>query len=214
LFSQKDLAVQTTDLTERTSRGCDKQWFACALLYLLASAPLSARAADAAIEQKAQLCVACHGADGQSSNPTLPSLAGQTSRYMYEELSDFQAGRRHSVTMTPIAKTLSAGDMQALADFFSAQRPMSSSYAAEPAMVTQGASIAANALCTTCHGENFAGQNETPRVAGQQYAYIVKQLESFRDGRRTNDGGSMQGVVHGVSNEQIEAIAQYVANLD
>jgi cytochrome c553 len=173
-----------------------------------------AHAADAAIEEKTQACVACHGPNGQSSNPTLPSLAAQTSRYLYEELRDFQAGRRHSQTMTPIAKTLSTDDMQALADYFSARRPMSSSYATDPAKVAQGQSIAANALCVMCHEAGLAGQNEVPRIAGQQYAYIVNALESFRDGRRTNDGGAMQAVVHGVSDQEIEALAQYIASLN
>ena len=65
-----------------------------------------------------------------------------------------------------------------------------------------------------CHEAGLAGQNEVPRVAGQQYAYIVKALESFRDGRRTNDAGTMQAVVHGVSDQQIEALAQYTASLN
>jgi cytochrome c553 len=65
-----------------------------------------------------------------------------------------------------------------------------------------------------CHEAGFAGQNEVPHVAGQQYAYIVKALESFRDGRRTNDAGTMQAVVHGVSDQEIEALAQYIASLN
>ena len=191
-----------------------KPWLWCMLLYLLASTPLGAQAADDGIERKAQTCAACHGPQGQSSNPTLPSIDGQTSRYLFDQLSDFQAGGRQSATMTPIARTLSPQDMQALADYFSAQPPMSSSYATDPAKVTQGQSIAANSLCTMCHGGGFSGQSEIPRVAGQQYAYIVKALEGFRDGRRTNDRGSMQAVVHGVSNQDIEALAQYIANLN
>lgn len=204
--------MQSTTATRRRASPGAKPWLRCTFLYLLASAPL-AHAADAVIEQKAQACAACHGPNGQSSNPTVPSLAGQTSRYVYEELRDFQAGRRQSATMTPIAETLSTDDMQVLADDFSAQRPMSSSYATDPAKVAQGQSIAANALCTMCHEAGLAGQNEVPRVAGQQYAYIVKALESFRDGRRTNDAGTMQAVVHGVSDQDVEALAQYIASL-
>jgi cytochrome c553 len=185
----------------------------CTLLYLIATAPL-AYAGDPAVEQKAEACAACHGAHGQSSNPTLPSLAGQTSRYIYEELRDFQAGRRQSATMTPIAKTLSSDDMQKLADYFNQQPPMSSSAAIDSAKLAQGRSIADNSLCATCHEAGLAGQNEIPRVAGQQYAYIVKALESFRDGRRTNDGGAMQSVTHGVSDQDLDALAQYVANLN
>ena len=144
----------------------------------------------------------------------MPSLAGQTSQYIYEELRDFEAGRRHSVTMTPIARTLSSDDMQKLADYFGQQPPMSSGAAFGSAKVAQGRSIADNSLCVMCHEAGLAGQNAIPRIAGQQYAYIVKALESFRDGRRTNDGGAMQAVVHGVSDEDLEALAQYVASLN
>ena len=140
-------------------------WLWATALYLLALAPLGAQAADATIEQKVQACVACHGPNGQSATPTLPSLAGQTSRYIYEQLRDFAAGRRESATMTPLAKTLSVEDMQALGDYFSAQRPMSSSHVPDPARVAHGESIAANALCTMCHAAALAGQNEVPRVA-------------------------------------------------
>jgi cytochrome c553 len=203
----------TTATRRRASRGA-KPWLRYTFLYLLASAPL-AHAADAVIEQKAQACAACHGPNGQSSDPALPSLAGQTSRYVYDELRDFQVGRRHSVNMTPIAKTLSTDDMQRLADYFSEQRPMSSSTAAiDDAKVVQGRSIADNSLCVTCHEAGLTGQNEIPRIAGQQYAYIVKALGSFRDGRRTNDGGAMQAVVHGVSDQNLEALAQYITNLN
>ena len=205
--------MQSTTATKRHAARGAQPWLGITLLYLLAAAPL-AHAADADIAQKAQTCVACHGPNGQSSDPATPSLAGQTSRYIFDELRDFQAGRRNSVTMTSIAKTLSTDDMQALADEFSSKRPMSSSYATDPAKVAQGQSIAANALCTMCHQGGLAGQNEIPRVGGQQYAYIVKALESFRDGKRTNDGGSMQAVVHGVSDQDIEALAQYVSGLN
>jgi cytochrome c553 len=203
--------VSATPTGAGTGRGTAWVW---TFLCLLASAPFGAQAADAGIQQKMQACVACHGPNGQSSNPTLPSLAGQTSRYIYDQLRDFASGRRQSAAMTPIAKTLSTQDMQALGDYFTAQRPMSSSDATDPAKVAHGASIAANALCTMCHEAGLSGQNEIPRVAGQQYAYIVKALEGFRSGHRTNDAGTMQAVVQGMSDADVEALAQYVANLN
>jgi cytochrome c553 len=207
------ITLQSTGVARQAVVATSKSWLGYALLYLAASAPLAAHAADADIEQKAQACAACHGPHGQSSIATTPSLAGQTSRYLFEELRDFKAGRRDSPTMTPIATTLSAGDMQAFADYFSAQRPMSSNAATDAATVAQGRSIATSALCTMCHAGDLTGQNEVPRVAGQQQAYVAKQLENFRDGHRTNDGGTMQAVAHGITDPQIEALAQYVSSL-
>ena len=198
-FTREDFAMQSTTATRRrVSRGA-KPWLWSTFLYLLASAPL-AHADDPAVEERAQACDGCHGPHGQSSNPTLPSLSGQTSQYIYEQLRDFEAGRRQSATMTPI--------------YFGPQPPMSSSAAIDSAKVAQGRSIADNSLCAMCHEAGLAGQNEIPRIAGQQYAYIVKALESFRDGRRTNDGGAMQAIVHGLSDQDLEALAQYVANLN
>jgi cytochrome c553 len=198
----------------RSQGGAHKPSLGCALLYLLASTvPLPAHADDAAVEQKAQTCIACHGPYGQSTNPTTPSLAGQTSRYIYEQLRDFSAGRRQSVTMTPIAKTLSSDDMQVLGDYFGAQRPMSSSDAIDPAKVAQGQSTATGALCTMCHLDGLAGQNEIPRVAGQHPEYIRKQLHDFKERKRTNDGGNMTSVAATLSDDDIENLAQYIANL-
>jgi cytochrome c553 len=57
------------------------------------------------------------------------------------------------------------------------------------------------------------GQNEIPRVAGQQHDYIVKQLLAFKARTRTNDGGNMTSVAQTLSPEDIEAIAQYLASL-
>src|SRR5438552_11738 len=53
--------------------------------------------ADAAVKDKAQTCAACHGPNGNSTDPQYPILAGQTARYIFLELRDFKAGRRHAV---------------------------------------------------------------------------------------------------------------------
>jgi cytochrome c553 len=91
---------------------------------------------------------------------------------------------------------------------------MSSNTTTNPAKVAQGRTIAADSLCTMCHLGGFSGQNEVPLVAGQQYRYVVKQLEDFRDGRRTNDAGTMQAYTKGLTDEQIDALAQFVTSLN
>jgi cytochrome c553 len=175
--------------------------------------PASARADAEAGKAKAQVCVACHGPMGNSTNPDYPILAGQTARYLYLELRDFKAGRRSDARMSPIAATLSPEDMQDLADYFAAQQPVAVGYKADQVKIDAGHREAAAALCTMCHLGGFTGQNEIPRVAGQHYQYIVKQLEDFRARRRTNDAGNMTSVTKGLSDEDIEDLAAYVANL-
>ena len=64
-----------------------------------------------------------------------------------------------------------------------------------------------------CHQGEFIGQNEIPRVAGQNYAYIRKQLSDFKARRRTNDAGNMTSVAATLSDDDIENLSQYIANL-
>ena len=96
-----------------------------------------------------------------------PSLAGQAARYIEIELRDFQAGRRTDPLMSPVAKTLSAQDVQALAEYFSSQRPMSSSYNGDSTKIAQGKTIAADSQCTMCHLGGFSRQSRIPVAAGQ-----------------------------------------------
>jgi cytochrome c553 len=184
----------------------------CTLAMQLPSAAFADTDA-AAGAAKAQLCVACHGPAGNSTNPDYPVLAGQGARYLYLELNDFKAGRRTDPRMSPIAATLSRDDMLALAGYFAAQKPTPIVFNPPPAMVAAGQKKAAEVLCTMCHLGGFIGQNEIPRVAGQYDQYIIKQLKDFRDRRRTNDAGNMTSVTKGLSDQDIENLAAYIANL-
>ena len=179
----------------------------------LALALASGAAAQNGVEAKAQTCAACHGPNGNSTDPQYPKLAGQTARYLYLELKDFKEGRRHDPHPEPMVKSLSADDMLVLADYYSKQAPTPNGFKADAAKVNAGAKKAEEVLCTMCHSGGFSGQNEIPRVAGQHYAYIKKQLTDFKTRQRTNDAGNMTSVASTLSETDIENLAQYVANL-
>jgi len=187
---------------------------AALLCFVAALVPFTATADEAGGKQKAEVCAACHGADGNSVNPLWPNLAGQTARYIYLQLKDFKEGRRKDDLMSPMAANLSREDMQDLAAYFASQTAKPTRYPVEDAKVTEGKKIADNALCPMCHLGGFSGQNEVPRVAGQHHDYVVKQLKDFRARLRTNDAGSMTAYTQGLTDEQIEALAQYITNLN
>ncbi|HSV17984.1 MAG TPA: c-type cytochrome [Casimicrobiaceae bacterium] len=182
---------------------------ACAVL---TAAPVHAQVPDA-IKDKVAVCAACHGETGNNDNPQYPVLAGQSARYIYTELQDFKAGRRHDPNMDPVAQALSREDMLALADYFSKQKQAPSPFKADPQKVARGKAKADEVLCTMCHLGGFVGQNEIPRVAGQHYEYIKKQLSDFKARRRTNDAGNMTSVASTLSDQDIEDLAQYVTTL-
>ena len=115
--------------------------------------------------------------------------------------------------MSPIMKQMSKEDMYNLAAYYNGSKYESENEEGDQALIDKGRKIADAALCTMCHLGSFKGQNEVPRVAGQNYSYIVKQLLAFKDKKRTNDAGTMTAYTSNMSREQIEAVASYVANL-
>lgn len=185
------------------------------LFALLTLLPTAAFAQDAvAGKTKAAVCGACHGADGNSTIPQNPILAGQTARYLYLQLRDFKEGKRKDPLMSPMAANLTKQDMFDLAAYYSTQKPNGQGSKGDTSKIAAGKKVADNALCPMCHLGGFSGQNEIPRVAGQQYEYALKQLLDFKNKRRTNDVGNMTAVVRTLSDSDLEAVAAYAASLD
>jgi len=163
--------------------------------------------------KKAEACVPCHGANGNSIVPQFPILAGQTARYLYLQLKDFVEGRRKEPAMEAALSGLTREDMLDLAVFFAAQQPFSVDFKVDEARAARGKTKADEVLCTMCHLGGFRGQNEIPRLAGQHFQYTVKQLQDFKHYRRTNDAGNMAAVSKKLSDEDIVDLGHYLASL-
>ncbi len=187
------------------------RWVACVAAVLI-SGSIAAQDIERG-RKKAEACVACHGPNGNSLQPAFPSLAGQTSRYIYLQLKDFQEGRRKEPQMDPFVKPLTREDMFDLSAFFAAQRLLPTKFKPDPAKVAKGKAKAEEVLCTMCHLGGFKGQNEIPRVAGQQFDYIIKQMKDFKTAKRTNDAGNMASVSKTLSDDDIENLAHYLVDL-
>ena len=170
-------------------------------------------AASPPMPAKAALCAACHGPQGNPAMALTPALAGQTARYIYLQLRDFQEGRRSNELMSPMAKDLSRDEMRELGAYFAAQKSQPKPFQPDAAKARLGKVKADETLCTMCHLGGFAGQNEIPRVAGQPFDYIVKQLRDFKAKARTNDAGSMTSVSNTLTDADIENLAHYIVGL-
>lgn len=195
------------------SRLLSKRSCAAATLALVSFAAFAQPADSAPPPPKAALCAACHGEKGQSVIALNPIIAGLSSRYLYLQLRDFKEGRRKDPQMSPIAADLTKEEMRELADYFSKQKFPASSFKPDPEKARLGKLKADETLCTMCHLGGFLGQNEIPRVADQHYDYIVKQLEDFKQRKRTNDAGNMTSVSSTLSDEDIVNLAHYLAGL-
>ena len=146
--------------------------------------------------------------------PNTPSLAGQNARYIYMQLRDFQEGRRENALMSPMAAGLSRDEMRELASYFSQKKLTDKNFKADPEKAKLGLNKADETLCAMCHLGEFRGQNEIPRVAGQNFDYVVKQLHDFKAKNRTNDAGNMTSVASTLSDEDIENLGHYIAGLN
>jgi len=193
---------------------CMKTIFSFASAALAVCLSLVAPVSVAQVPAKAAMCIGCHGENGNSSMPNTPSLAGQNARYIYLQLRDFQEGRRHNDMMSPMTAGLSKADMQELATYFSEQKLTNKRFKADPDKVKKGIAKADETLCAMCHLGEFKGQNEIPKVAGQNFDYVVKSLKDFKAKNRNNDAGNMTSVASTLSEEDIENLAHYIASLN
>ena len=180
---------------------------AAALIIVLGSAQAQT------IDQKAQLCAACHGPTGVPAQTTTPVIWGQQLGYLYLELRDYSTGARKNDQMTAIAAGLQHDDMLALAQYFS-QKPWPSlgQPPASQAAAAQALAATRAVVCTSCHQEAYNGEGTQPRLAGQQKDYLAQTMLDFRNGTRGNNPG-MSDLMKSISESDIPAIAEYLAGL-
>ena len=192
-----------------------------ALATLLLSGPRFARAADAAraLEIVQGRCFICHGADGESSSPVFPRLAGQHAGYLARQLADYQSGRRKSDTMRPMVEDLSKEDFAALGRYFESRQPI-----AHPQPDTEFAQVGRFIFnrgnpysgipsCASCHGANGSGAETMPRLAGQHALYLENQLKKFNARERTNDNAIMHGIASKLTELEAKAVASYISGM-
>jgi len=203
----------------------------CAMTALGAQASDAAKAAakgDAARGQAivSNVCVACHGPDGNSPLPVNPKLAGQHPEYLLKQMKNFKAvGGKSPERMNPIMNGMIAaydeGQMRDLAAYFSAQTQKGET-AKNRETIERGQKLyrggdQAKGLpaCAGCHGPTGAGiPAQYPRIAGQFAEYMEAQLKSFREGTRTNDPNKMMRTIAlKMTDAEIKAVADYIAGL-
>ena len=180
-------------------------------LMFLADAALGADAE--AGRQKAQVCFTCHGPAGNSTDPVMPSLAGQPAQFISIELFQFREGHRKDAQMTPQAANLTNADLNDLAAYFSAQIPAPSKHRTDPANVAAAPRLAQKFYCVQCHGPALLGQQHIPRLAGQQFEYLQTQLRGFRARTRADLDGNMTSAAQALTDSDIDVLVDYIAGL-
>jgi len=201
-------------------------------LIAIASGPAHAASANTAVdtargkEIATTVCVACHGADGNSVIAGNPKLAGQGAGYTYKQLinfkgSDGKAPERVNPIMNGMAASLSDADMKSIAAYYAAQKlvaevaknPETVDYAKQ--LYRAGDQAKGLPACAGCHGPSGNGvPRQYPRLSGQFTEYTETQLKSFRAGERGNDANKMmRSIALKMTDPEIKALADYIAGL-
>ena len=207
------------------------------VLPLLASTVLAA-GDPAAGQQKAAVCGACHGVDGNSAPEIFaalkaPNLAGQSPEYIIKSLHDFKSGRRVSESMSPQAQAVAEADIADLAAYFAKHQfkgnaPSNKSLLARGEKIYLKGTSGPNQVtaCIGCHGPNGAGNRDwakvysrvpvvlAPAIGGQHAAYVSAQLAAYKSGMRSTDPGRvMRNISARMDEKDIVAVAEYVTTL-
>jgi cytochrome c553 len=177
------------------------------------SLPMSIFAANIeAGKAKAEVCVACHGPNGNSVNPDIPSLSGQPAQAISTALFRFREGNRKNPIMSPFAAELTNADMNNLAAYFSAEKRTTTHTPSEKNLVL-GPELANKYNCTQCHGPSLLGLQHIPRIAGQKHEYLITQLRAFKAQTRSDMDGNMSSAAANLNDADIVILADYIAGL-
>ena len=174
-------------------------------------------------KSKAITCTACHGPDGNSSNPLWPNIAGQGAGYIVAQLRAYKDGTRQDPLMTSQAMLLSDEDMADLAVYFESL-PQASQAVADASLVDKAEALYRGgnvsdqtSACIACHGPTGRGNPAAkyPALNGQHATYTAKQLRDYASGARKSDGKTqmMRDIASKLSEDEIVALASYIQGL-
>jgi len=181
---------------------------------LLAAIEAPAWAADVeAGRRKAEACVACHGPDGNATIPGTPSLAGQPVFFTHWQLIKFRDGRRKDAQMSPFAKDLTDTEMADLAAYYSKQTARPRPATTDPDKVAEGKRLATLHHCASCHRPDLTGQQQVPRLAGQDYDYLLRLLRGFKAKTASDLDGTMTMAAQPLRDEDIVSLVHFLASL-
>ena len=184
----------------------------------------SVLAGDAAAgKAKSAACGGCHGFDGNSTIPMYPKLAGQNEAYITKQVKDFKADTtRKSDLMKSMVAALSDADAADIGAYFQAQS-LKSAAAFDESKIAAGREIYKGGnlqtgvpACQACHGPKGAGTAGIgyPQLGGQYVEYTLGQLKAFKNGGRSNDDNKlMRSIVEKMSDDDMAAVANYIASL-
>ncbi len=184
--------------------------FVAAVLVWLMALPVAA----ATLEERLVPCLACHGARGQSATPEVPSLGAQPAFYVTIQLYMFRERMRVVEVMNEATKGLSDEEVRRMAEFISQlPPPLPAPEPLEPPRIERARVLIQQHRCNFCHNQDFSGEHNVPRLAGQREDYLVKALREYKSNARRGYDAAMADVLYGVTDADILDLAHFLAHV-
>ena len=175
-------------------------------------------------QAKLTYCENCHGVSAQGFHGfyPIPRLAGQQQEYLKNQVQAFVERRRTNNIMFHVSHVLSPAMLSALADSFHDLNPKPLITAAPSDLLAAGKKIYDEGIpesnvppCASCHGPEAKGDGQFPRLAGQLSDYVVSKLKNWtkergQDPKNPDASAIMQPIAHGLTEQQIRAVAAYL----
>ena len=177
-------------------------------LFLCAAPALAAET----IAERAAPCLACHGENGQSENPEIPSLGGQTAPYALIQLYLFREKQRVVEVMNEMTKAFTDDDLRAFSDLIAKlPPPKPPADAGDAARLASGRALITQNRCNSCHNLDLSGRESIPRIADQREDYLLKALREYKNNTRHGYDATMAEVLAPVTDAQIVDLAYVIA---
>ena len=200
--------------------------FVSALALLAGGTAHAQRPADT-IAQRMHACTACHGKEGRATREGyFPRIAGKPAGYLYNQLENFQLGRRNNEAMVHLVDHLTPAYLQEIAAYFGSldlPYPPAQPPDALPAVLARGALLVRQGdparklpSCTSCHGDHMTGVHPAmPGLLGLPRDYLIAQLGAWRTGQRKAAAPDCMGTIaKRLSPEDVSAVAAWLAAQD
>lgn len=186
----------------------------CSLAVVMLVWLMALPVAAAPLEERLAPCFACHGEHGQSASPEVPSLGAQPAFYVTIQLYMFRERMRVVEPMNEATKDLSDDDVRRMAELISNLPPPAPvAEPPDPARLDGARALIQQHRCNFCHNQDFSGDQNVPRLAGQREDYLVKALREYKSNVRRGYDASMADVMYPVTDADILDLAYFLARL-
>jgi cytochrome c553 len=163
------------------------------------------------ISTKLMLCAACHGADGNSQQERVPSLAGQPKIFIENQLVMIREGMRNIPIMQGVLDGVTDEDITAMATHYAALPLKAAPADRQETQYVLGEKLAREMRCGTCHLPDFVGREQMPRLAGQREDYLLHSMREFRSNQAVGRDTIMAATLYGTSDDDIKALAYFLS---